>query len=127
MSMFAGNRQLTMKEELIKLQATSADIEAAAVITLDGLILSSTLPDSTEEDRVSAMSAALLSLAERISLELGRGYLEQVFIRGTSGDVLLMSVADQAVLTVMSKREAKLGMLVFYMRRCAKELSALFE
>src|SRR5690348_14430737 len=112
---FTGNRQLAMNHELRRLQATSPDIEAAALITLDGLILTSTLPDTTEEDRVSAMSAALLSLAERISLELGRGYLEQVFIRGEGGDVLLIAVGEQAVLTVMSKREAKLGMIIYYM------------
>jgi predicted regulator of Ras-like GTPase activity (Roadblock/LC7/MglB family) len=123
---FTGNRQLAMNQELRRLQATSPDIEAAALITLDGLILTSTLPDTTEEDRVSAMSAALLSLAERISLELGRGYLEQVFIRGEGGDVLLMAVGEQAVLTVMSKREAKLGMIIYYMRRAAKQLGTYF-
>jgi predicted regulator of Ras-like GTPase activity (Roadblock/LC7/MglB family) len=123
---FTGNRQLAMNHELRRLQATSPDIEAAALITLDGLILTSTLPDTTEEDRVSAMSAALLSLAERISLELGRGYLEQVFIRGEGGDVLLMAVGEQAVLTVMSRREAKLGMIIYYMRRAAKQLGSFF-
>jgi uncharacterized protein len=121
--MFSGSQLLEIQEELHRLQRSSPDIEATALITMDGLILASTLPDSTEEDRVSAMSAALLSLAERISLELGRGYLEQVFLRGAGGDVLLMAVADQAVLTVMSQREAKLGMLIYYMRRAAKELT----
>lgn len=125
--MYSGSRQLAMKEELHKLQTIATDIEAAAVISLDGLILTSTLPDSTQEDRVSAMSAALLSLAERISLELGRGYLEQIFIRGVEGDVLLMSISDQAVLTVMSRREAKLGMLIYYMRRSVKELTTYFR
>jgi uncharacterized protein len=121
--MFSGSQLLEIQEELQRLQRSSPDIEATALITMDGLILASTLPDSTEEDRVSAMSAALLSLAERISLELGRGYLEQVFLRGAGGDVLLMAVADQAVLTVMSQREAKLGMLIYYMRRATKELT----
>jgi uncharacterized protein len=121
--MFSGSQLLEIQEELHRLQRSSPDIEATALITMDGLILASTLPDSTEEDRVSAMSAALLSLAERISLELGRGYLEQVFLRGAGGDVLLMAVADQAVLTVMSQREAKLGMLIYYMRRATKELT----
>lgn len=121
--MYSASQLLEMQEELQRLQASSPDIEATALITMDGLILASTLPDTTEEDRVSAMSAALLSLAERITLELGRGFLEQVFLRGAEGDVLLMAVADQAVLTVLSRREAKLGMLIYYMRRAAKELT----
>ncbi len=119
----AANRQLAMNHELRRLLATTSDIEAAAVISMDGLILTSTLDDATTEDRVSAMSAPLLSLSEMISHELGRGQLEQVFIRGENGDVLLMSIGDAAVLTVMSKREAKLGMVIYYMRRAAKQIS----
>ena len=121
--MYSASQLLEMQEELQRLQASSPDIEATALITMDGLILASTLPDTTEEDRVSAMSAALLSLAERITLELRRGFLEQVFLRGAEGDVLLMAVADQAVLSVLSRREAKLGMLIYYMRRASKELT----
>ena len=66
-----------------------ADIEAAAVVSVDGLIMASALPRDVEEDRVSAMSAAMLSLGERIAIELGRGTLDQVFIRGEQGYVLL--------------------------------------
>lgn len=124
--MYTGNRQLAMKQELRKLHSLAPDVEAAAVISLDGLILTSTLMDSVAEDRLSAMSASLLMLAERISLDMGRGSLEQVFLRGTDGDVLLMAVGDHAVLTVMSKREAKLGMLIYYMRRAAKEIGNYF-
>jgi uncharacterized protein len=124
--MQTGNRQLAMKQELRKLQAVATDVEAAAIISLDGLILTSTLPPDTDEDRLSAMSASLLMLAERISLDMGRGMLEQVFIRGTEGDVLLMAVGDHAVLTVLSKRDAKLGMLIYYMRRVANQLLNYF-
>lgn len=121
--MYNASQLLEMQEELQRLQASSPDIEATALITMDGLILASTLPGETEEDRVSAMSASLLMLAERMTLELGRGYLEQVFVRGAEGDVLLMAVADKAVLAILSRREAKLGMLIYYMRRASKELA----
>ena len=121
--MYNASQLLEMQEELQRLQASSADIEATALITMDGLILASTLPGETEEDRVSALSASLLMLAERMTLELGRGCLEQVFVRGAEGDVLLMAVADKAVLAILSRREAKLGMLIYYMRRASKELT----
>ena len=121
--MFSASQLLEMQEELHHLQASSPDIEATTLITMDGLMLASTLPDSSDEDRVSALSATLLSLAERITLDLGRGMLEQVFLRGAEGDVLLMAVADKAVLGILSRREAKLGMLIYYMRRAAKELT----
>ena len=73
------------------------------------------------------MSAAMLSLGERIASELGRGVLDQVYIRGDSGYVILMSVgiADEAeaVLTVLARKNAKLGLIFLDMRRTADDLS----
>jgi uncharacterized protein len=114
-----------MVMRLRNLQASTADIEASAVVSVDGLIMASALPRDVEEDRVSAMSAAMLSLGERIAIELGRGTLDQVFIRGEQGYVLLMSVGTEAVLTALARKEAKLGLVLLDMRRTAAELSRL--
>jgi uncharacterized protein len=72
------SRSQLMVERLRDLQASSPDIEASAVVSVDGLSIASALPQNVEEDRVSAMSAAMLSLGERIASELGRGSLDQV-------------------------------------------------
>jgi len=107
------------------LQVSTPDIEASAVVSVDGLIMASSLPAGIEEDRVSAMSAAMLSLGERIAGELGRGYLDQVYIKGENGYVVLMSVGEEAVLTVLARREAKLGLVFLDMRRCVEELTKI--
>ncbi|MEI6046902.1 MAG: roadblock/LC7 domain-containing protein [Chloroflexota bacterium] len=120
-------RHQALVEHLHRLQQSTTDIEASAVVSMDGLVIASALPEDAEEDRVSAMSAALLALGQRIAYELNRGLLDQVFIRGTDGDVLLMAVGTDAVLTVMSRREAKLGLMLYYMKRTAKELNALLS
>ena len=54
---------------------SSPDVEAAAVVSFDGLPMASALPAEFEEDRVGAMSAALLSLGEQAAMGLGRGLL----------------------------------------------------
>jgi len=87
--------------------------------------MASALPPDVEEDRVSAMSAAMLSLGERIAMELGRGTLDQVYIRGDNGYVLLLDVGEEAVLTVLARKEAKLGMLFLDMKRAAADLGKL--
>src|SRR5687768_1964494 len=69
----AKSRTELMVDRLRDLQSTTPEIEASAVVSVDGLIIASSLPPGIEEDRVSAMSAAMLSLGERISNELGRG------------------------------------------------------
>jgi hypothetical protein len=111
-----------MVDRLRDLQASSPDVEGSAIVSVDGLSIASALHQYIEEDRVSAMSAAMLSLGERIASELGRGVLEQVYIRGENGYVLLMAVGEEAVLTVMARKEAKLGLILLDMKRAVADL-----
>lgn len=119
------SRTELMVDRLRDLQASSPDVEASAVVSVDGLTMASALPSSVEEDRVSAMSAAMLSLGERFSSELGRGTLDQVYIKGETGYVILMAVGEEAVLTVLAHQQAKLGLLFLDMRRAAEDLTKL--
>jgi predicted regulator of Ras-like GTPase activity (Roadblock/LC7/MglB family) len=114
-----------MVDRLHDLQASTPDVEASAVVSVDGLTIASALPSNVEEDRVSAMSAAMLSLGERISTELGRGNLDQVYIRGKNGFVILMAVGEEAVLTLLAREKAKLGLLFLDMRRTVEDLTQL--
>ncbi len=114
-----------MIDRLRDLQASSPDIEGSAIVSVDGLSIASALHQQIEEDRVSAMSAAMLSLGERIASELGRGVLQQVYIRGENGYVLLMAVGEEAVLTVMARKEAKLGLILLDMKRAVADLTPL--
>ncbi|MEA3340430.1 MAG: roadblock/LC7 domain-containing protein [Chloroflexota bacterium] len=110
---------------LRSLQGNATDVEASAVISVDGLIIASLLPTAVGEDRVSAMSAAMLSLGERIASELGRGVLNQVYVKGSNGYIVLMSVGEEAVLTVLARKDAKLGLIFLEMRRTVKGLAGL--
>jgi predicted regulator of Ras-like GTPase activity (Roadblock/LC7/MglB family) len=109
------------------MQISSPDIEASAVVSVDGLTIASALPQSVEEDRVAAMSAAMLSLGERIASELGRGALEQVYIKGSNGYVILMSIGNEAVLTALARGNAKLGLLLLDMHRTVQALAELIQ
>jgi len=119
------SRTEMMVNRLREMQAASPEIEASAVVSVDGLIMASALPAEVEEDRVSAMSAAMLSLGERIAKELGRGSLEQVYIRGNTGYVILTAVGEEAVLTALAREGAKLGLIFLEMRRAAESLARL--
>lgn len=121
----AKSRTELMVERLRDLQSTTPEIEASAVVSVDGLIMASSLPAGVEEDRVSAMSAAMLSLGERISSELGRGNLEQVYVKGKNGFVILMSIGEEAVLTTLVREGARLGLIFLDSRRTADDLVKL--
>jgi predicted regulator of Ras-like GTPase activity (Roadblock/LC7/MglB family) len=121
-----ATRTETVVKTLKDLQASTPDIEASAVVSLDGLIIASALPADVEEDRMAAMSAAMLSLGERTSEELKKGKLNQVFIKGDDGYVVLMNAGTEAVLSVMARKNAKLGLLFLDMKRTAEQIGMLF-
>ncbi len=116
------SRSEEMVVTLRAMQTAAPDIEASAIVSVDGLIMASALPVEVEEDRVSAMSAAMLSLGERIAGELGRGGLDQVYIKGDNGFIVLTSIGEEAVLTALAHKKAKLGMIFLEMRRAAEVL-----
>jgi uncharacterized protein len=119
------SRSERLTEALYTLQRSAGGIQASAIVSVDGLIIASALPSNTGEDRVAAMSAAMLSLGERIAMELSRGEPEQVYVKGNNGYVLLMSVGQEAVLTVLAGTGAKLGLVFLEMRRAVSSLEGL--
>ncbi len=108
---------------LSDLNGASADIEASAVISTDGLMMAALLPSSMDEDRVGAMAAAMLSLGDRTAQELARGNLEQVLIKGEKGYVLMTYAGDDAVLSVMAKSTARLGLIFLDVKRAAESIA----
>jgi predicted regulator of Ras-like GTPase activity (Roadblock/LC7/MglB family) len=117
-----------MREEILgsilsELNGSSVDIEASAVISTDGLMIASVLPQSMDEDRVGAMSAAMLSLGDRTAQELARGDLEQVLVKGATGYVLMTYAGHDAVITVLAKPKAKLGLIFLDVKRAAENIA----
>jgi predicted regulator of Ras-like GTPase activity (Roadblock/LC7/MglB family) len=127
----AAVRQASREERLVgaldALMEHSQDIQAAALVSLDGFTMASALPDGMQEDRVGAMSAAILGLGERAAAELGRGHLSQVFIEGADGYVLLMASGDRAVLTALADPRSKLGLVLYDMRQTAEEIAEILK
>jgi uncharacterized protein len=123
-------RNTTMRADMLTsvltdLNGTSADIEASGIISTDGLMMAAVLPQGMDEDRVGAMSAAMLSLGDRTAQELARGTLEQVLIKGDNGYVLMTYAGEEAVLTVMAKPNAKLGLIFLDVKRAAESVSKM--
>lgn len=115
------NLQLILKD----LETSTPDIEATALVSSDGLVIASRLPADVEEDRIGAMSAAMLSLGERSSEELSRGKLNQVLIKGVNGYIVMMNIGEESVLVVMTDEKIKLGLLFLELRRTAEQLLKL--
>lgn len=125
--MVEGSRTDRLVRRLQELQMNTPDVEGTSVVSVDGLTMASSLPTGVEEDRVAAMSAAMLSLGERIASELGRGSLDEVYVKGAQGYVVLRAVGEEAVLTVLARQQTKLGLLFLDMRRASDDMADILE
>lgn len=103
---------------------SSPDIQGAAVVTPDGLPLASVLPNAMDEEKTAAMSAAMLSLGERIGKELARGSIDRVFVQGDAGYGVLTSCGDDAMLLTLASKDAKQGMLFLQIKQMSEKVSA---
>ena len=110
---------------LAELQSSSGDIEACAVVSEDGLIIASSLPQSIQENQVAAMSAAILSMGARTASELNRGSLEQLFIEGENGYMVVTRAGEYASLLALAKKKAKLGLIFLDVSRAADQVKKI--
>ena len=101
------------------------DVQGAALVTPDGLPLAATLPGGMDEERVSAMSAAMLSLGERIGSELARGGIDRIYVEGNTGYGILTNCGEDAVFLVLASQTAKQGLLMLEIKRAVSEFKAI--
>ena len=100
----------------------TSDLQGATLVSPDGLTIAARLPGGMDDERVSAMSAAMLSLGERIGSELSRGTVDRIFVEGSEGFGILSSCGEDAVLLVLANETAKQGILMLEIKRLLVEL-----
>lgn len=120
-----SDRLQEIERILQELQSRIPDLEGLAVVSKEGLSIASMLITTVDEDRIGAMTAASLSLSDRIVLELERGIMDQVIITGSNGLVIIRNAGEHAVLVGIAKPNAKLGLVLLDIKRAAKKLAGL--
>ena len=108
---------------LIKLHSRTKDFEASAIISEDGLMIANVLPQGLEEARIAAMSIAMITMGTKTAAELHRGTLDQIFIKGEEGYIVIKRSGPHSVLLALTGKEAKLGLVFFGMSRAAEEIT----
>lgn len=107
---------------LRKLQSDSPGVEASALISEDGLMIASALTPDLEETRVAGMTATLLNLGTRAAVELARGEVKEVIIRGERGYAVMIDAGRGALLLALANESAKLGLIFFDMHEAIRGL-----
>jgi predicted regulator of Ras-like GTPase activity (Roadblock/LC7/MglB family) len=118
-----ATRTERIQEVLRGFRTASPDIIGASVVSIEGFVIASVLPAEIDEELVSGMAAAMLGVGERISSELMGSVMEQTYVRSEKGYVVLNAVGADAVLVLLTTKEAKLGLIFIELRRRCAELS----
>ena len=103
------------------------EVESIAIVSREGLPIAAILPDKVDDIKISAMTAALLSLGERASLELNRGNMQEIMIAGSGGYIITLSAGSKAVVTVSVSEDMKLGLLYHYLKPLIQEITKTLE
>lgn len=115
----------SLDDLLKKLLGAIPEVKAAAIVSAEGLPIASALPQGVDETRIAAMTAALLSLSERAIIEMGKGDFDQLYIKGNEGYLLILQAGPNAVLTVSTSSEVRLGLILLDCRRTCEKIAQL--
>jgi predicted regulator of Ras-like GTPase activity (Roadblock/LC7/MglB family) len=116
-----------IKSVLINLNSSMPEIFGGAVISIEGLIISSVIQRKFDEDLIGGMTAAMLGIGERISAELMGSEMKQIYVHSLDGYVVVNAVGDEASLVVLVSKQAKLGLVFLEIQRAIRELEEIFE
>lgn len=107
---------------LERLRSSSSDIEACAIVSQEGLMIASLLPQGQDEAPIAAMSASMMSMGIRTAKELKRGDLQQIFVKGENGYGVILPAGPNGVLLALTRKEAKLGLIFLELSRAVEEV-----
>ncbi|WP_326847092.1 roadblock/LC7 domain-containing protein [Streptomyces kaniharaensis] len=94
------------------------------VASVDGLLVAHDT-HGTEPSGLAAMTAASLSLAQRLADTTGQGDFRESLVRGEHGYIATYAAGGSCVLTLLAHPDVSVGRLHLEARRSAGRISAL--
>ncbi len=108
---------------LIELEKDKHTLETRVVST-EGLLIASALPQGVDETRIAAMTTSMHSLAKESVNEMNQGDFDHLYIKGSDGYLLVMQAGHNAILTV-STRDVRLGLILLDCKRTCEKIAKL--
>ncbi|MCD4765377.1 MAG: roadblock/LC7 domain-containing protein [Methanosarcinales archaeon] len=100
-------------------------IEACAIVSRDGLLMSSDMPDGIMGETFAAMSATMLGAAETTTTELNKGLPSRITVESQNGKLICMGAGSKALLVVMAKPDTGLGLILVEVEKTAAKIKEL--
>ena len=112
---------IEMMEEILKEINSTGGIDASAIASRDGLLICSSLPIQQQAETLVAMSATMIGAAEAAADELGKGIPDNIVVESRNGKLIVIGAGPKALLLVMTKQEASLGLVLIQMKKASEK------
>ncbi len=93
--------------------------EGSAVVSRDGLLISSLLSDGVDAETFAAMSATMVGAAETAVSELKKGNMERIIVESKDSKIVAVGAGPSALLVAMAPAKASLGLVLVEMKKAA--------
>ena len=98
-------------EMLKRLIESVPEAKSAAIFSIEGLPITSALPQGVDETRMSALLAALLSLAKYSVREMRNGEFGELHVKRSNGYILVRQAGPNSVLAISTSKNVRLGII----------------
>ena len=112
-------------QEILKGLKNVGDVEGSAIVTRDGLLVTSELPKEVDSETFAAMSATMFGAAETAMTELKEGAVDRVISEGHDGKLIAMGAGPLATVVVLVNAEANLGLVLVELRQISEKIKAI--
>lgn len=117
-------------EEILRaLHKSSSGLHGTVVVSIEGFVVAaysgegrSRADNPADSPQIAAMAASIIALGERVLERLSRGELDRILLEGTQGGIIVVPAGTEAALAVMVGKDAKLGLVMYEVRRAADQV-----
>jgi len=124
-----GYRVNQLEEVLRELHKTVGGLHGTVVVSTEGFVVAaysgdgrSRMDNPVDSPQVAAMAASIIALGERVLGRLSRGEIDRILLDGTQGGIIVVPSGAEAALAVMVSKDAKLGLVMYEVRRAADQI-----
>ena len=108
--------------EILKELNNAEGIIGSAIVTRDGLVIASQLPENVDSATFAAMSAAMTGAAETAISELKKGLVDRVIVESKQAKIITIGAGSEAILVTLTGKEARLGLILIEMKKAAEKI-----
>lgn len=123
-----------LEEILQRLHSTVGGLYGTVVVSTEGFVVAayagdgrSRLENPVDSPQIAAMAASIIALGERVLGRLARGEIDRILLDGSEGGIVIVPVGREAALAAMVSKDAKLGLVMYEVRRAANEVEKILS